>query len=363
MRKSEIIARHRAVCRTRHLSWRTEEAYRREIEAFIGFAAAHPELTDNEARVRGWLEEMAPHVAAKTQAKALNAVVFLFRDVLERPLGELGSWARAKIPRRLPVWLTVAEVQRVLALTSGTHALMLRLVYGCGMRLMECVRLRTQHVDLERRVVTIMGGKGDKDRAVALPESLVGTLGAHLQRVRALWEGDRARGLPPVALPGTLAEKYPNAGAEWSWFWIFPGRNLSTDPRTGTVRRHHAHEDGLSKHLKAAVQRAGIAKRVTMHVLRHTYATHQLERGVPLHKLRDALGHNDIATTEIYLHVLPREVAAIGSPLDALPGQVLPFPGSSEAMTMGNLPEVARNCPELPEVVRSSRATSCIGTG
>lgn len=327
MKKSEIIERHRTVCRTKHLQWTTEEAYRRQIEAFVDFCAQHRELATNEARVRGWLEAMAPNVAAKTQAQALNAVVFMFRHVLEKPLGDLGDWARAKIPRRLPVWLTVDEMRRVLSLATGTHQLMLQLTYGCGMRLMECVRLRVKDVDLERRVVMIRGAKGDKDRAVGLPESLRSALGDHLQRVRALWEGDRAQGLPPVQLPGTLERKYPNAGSEWSWFWVFPGRNLSQDPRSGIVRRHHTHEDGFSKALRSAVRRAGISKRVTMHVLRHSYATHQLERGVPLHKLRDLLGHNDISTTEIYLHVLPKEVSGVGSPLDELlPGNVLTFP-------------------------------------
>lgn len=334
MKKGEIEQRVRAVCRTRHWSYKTEVAYLAQIRRYAAFLAAAPALPTSEARVRAYLESIAPHVAAKTQAQALNAIVFLYRDVLEQPLGELGSWSRAKIARRLPVWLTMPELQRVFALTSGTHSLMLRLAYGCGMRLMEVCRLRVQHLDLERRTVTIMGAKGDKDRTVALPVALVAELGTHLQRVRALWEGDTARGQPPVALPGTLAAKYPNAGREWCWFWAFPGRNLSRDPRSGIIRRHHAHEDGLSKHLKAAVKRAGIGKRVTMHVLRHSFATHQLERGVPLHKLRDALGHNDISTTEIYLHVLPREVAAIGSPLDSMPSaNVVAFPPPSRRAT------------------------------
>lgn len=330
MKKSELLQRVRTVCRTRHLSLHTERAYTAQIARFAEFCAARPALVSPEDRVRAWLEDMAPHVAAKTQAQALNAVVFLYRDILEKPLGQLGAWSRAKIPRRLPVWLSVAEVTRVLALTEGTRSLMLRLTYGCGLRLMEIVRLRVKDIDLERGVVTIRGAKGDKDRTLPLPVSLVPELGAHLQRVRALWEGDTARGLPPVALPGTLERKYPRAGAEWPWFWVFPGSHLSRDPRSGIVRRHHIHEDGLSAHLKAAVTRAGIAKRVTMHVLRHSYATHQLERGVPLHRLKDLLGHNDISTTEIYLHVLPRELTASGSPLDDAPGlgvaRVLPFP-------------------------------------
>ena len=326
MKADEVEARLRAVCRTRHWSYKTEVAYLAQARRFMAFLATRRPSGTSEEKVRAYLEAIAPRVAAKTQAQALNAIVFLYRDVLNQPLGELGSWSRAKIARRLPVWLTTDETRRVLALTSGTSSLMLRLVYGCGLRLMEVCRLRTQHIDLARRTVCIMGAKGDKDRVVGLPDSLVPELASHLQRVRALWEGDAARGTPPVELPGALATKYPNAGREWCWFWVFPGQQLSTDPRSRIVRRHHVHEDGLIKRLKAAVQRAGIGKRVTMHVLRHSYATHQLERGVPLHKLRDALGHNDISTTEIYLHVLPREVAAIGSPLDTLPGAVVPFP-------------------------------------
>lgn len=334
MKKGEIEQRVRAVCRLKHWSYKTEQAYLAQIRRYMTFVLQPGLPATSEGKVHAFLESLAPHVAAKTQNQALNAVVFLYRDVLEQPLGQLASWTYAKVPRRLPVWLTVPETARVLGLTSGTHSLMLRLTYGCGLRLMEVCRLRVQHLDLERRTVTIMGGKGDKDRTVGLPASLVPELAGHLQRVRLLWEGDQAAGHPPVALPGTLENKYPNAGREWCWFWAFPGRSLSTDPRSGIVRRHHTHEDGLSKHLRAAVRRAGISKRVTMHVLRHSYATHQLERGVPLHKLRDALGHNDISTTEIYLHVLPREVADIGSPLDALAGPVVvPFaaPVSSAA--------------------------------
>lgn len=338
MKKSEILARVQTVCRTRHLSLHTERAYMAQAARFVEFCAQRPALTGAEERVRAWLEDMAPHCAAKTQAQALNAVVFLFRYALEKPLGELGDWSKAKIPRRLPVWLTVSETRRVLDLAEGTHALMLRLTYGCGLRLMEVVRLRVKDIDLERGLVTIRGAKGDKDRVLPLPVSLVPQLGAHLQRVRALWEGDAARGLPPVHLPNGLERKYPSAGREWSWFWAFPGRNLSRDPRSGVTRRHHAHEDGLSKHLKATVRRAGIAKRVTMHVLRHSYATHQLERGVPIHRLKDLLGHNDISTTEIYLHVLPKDLAAAGSPLDDIGGgSVIPFP--SFAVDAASMPK------------------------
>lgn len=334
MKKSEIISKARLVCRTKHWAYNTEQAYCARITDFVSFCARNPDLNTSEARVRAWLEDMAPRVAAKTQAQALNAVVFMFRDVIEKPLGDLGNWSRAKIPRRLPVWLTVSEIKRVLALSTGTHALMLHLAYGCGLRLMEIVRLRIKDVDLERRMVTIRGAKGDKDRALPLPVALIPRLGEHIQRCRALWEGDHIQGAPPVALPGTLENKYPNAGREWCWFWVFPGRNLSRDPRTRIVRRHHCHQDGLSKVLKAAVRRADISKRVTMHVLRHSYATHQLERGVPLHKLRDLLGHNDIATTEIYLHVLPKDLQSAGSPLDDIVAAVIAFPAIAGAQDL-----------------------------
>lgn len=331
MTKAEIINRVVAVCRTRHLAYATERAYVAAVGRFLDWSARHPQGS-SEGRVRAYLESIAPHCAAKTQNQALNAIVFAY-GATGRPLGELGAWARAKVARRLPVWLSPQEVARVLDLSAGTHELMLRLTYGCGLRLMECVRLRVKDVDLERRVLLVRGAKGDKDRALPVPHALVAALGGHLARVRALWEGDAARGLPPVALPGMLAAKYPNAGREWPWFWVFPGRNLSTDPRSGVVRRHHVHEDGLSKALRAAVARAGISKRVTMHVLRHSYATHLLEAGLPIHRLKDLLGHNDISTTEIYLHVLPRDVSGAPSPLDALPGRVIEFPGVAATAT------------------------------
>jgi len=326
MNKAETEKRVIAVCRTRHFSYKTEVAYLAQIRRYLAFITAADRGATSEARVRAYLESIAPHVAAKTQCQALNAIVFLYRDVLEKPLGELGNWSHAKRPQRLPVWLSPSETARVLALTpDNSYGLMLRLTYGCGLRLMECCRLRAQHIDLEKRLLRLVGAKGDKDRTVPLPQSLLAPLGEHLARVRALWEGDLARGTPPVELPGTLAAKYPNAGREWAWFWVFPSKSLSTDPRSRIVRRHHVHEDGLAKVLKTAVHRAGIAKRVTMHVLRHSYATHLLEQGVVVTKLQQLLGHKHLESTAVYVHTLPRDLAGIPSPLDALPGQVVPF--------------------------------------
>jgi integron integrase len=319
MKKGEIIERVRAVCRTRHFKWDSERRYVAEIGKFLDFAIAHPEFTSSEARVRGWLEDMAPRVAAQTQKFSLNAVVFLFRQVFEKPLGELGQWSKAKIPRRLPVWLSPQEMDRLLKLTgSGTRPIMFELYYGCGLRLMEGVRLRTGDFDLDQRVLTIRSGKRDKDRSVPIPESLVARLAEHLQRVRALWEADKIRGFPPVALPEGMERKFPNAGREWGWFWAFPSHKLSTDPRSRIIRRHHVHEDSMVKALKRAASQAAIRKRITMHCLRHTFATHLLMAGVPINVLQQLLGHESIETTQIYLHVLPSQVRSAPSPLDLL---------------------------------------------
>lgn len=319
MKKRDIIERVRAVCRTRHFIWSSEQAYVSQISKFLDFCAAHPELITPETRVRGWLEDMAPRCAARSQKLALNAVVFLFKQAFERPLGDLGQWAKARIPARLPVWLSPDEMRRLLALFDGTRGLMFELYYGCGLRLVEGVRLRTGDFDLEQRILTIQHGtKRDKSRAVPIPAALVPRLGAHLQRVRALWESDAVRGLPPVALPEGMERKFPNAGREWGWFWAFPSGSISPDPRSGIVRRHHVHEDSMVKALKRTAHKAAIRKRVTMHVLRHSFATHLLMAGVPITVLQKLLGHESVETTQIYCHVLPREVTQAPSPLDLL---------------------------------------------
>lgn len=321
------VVRH--VCRLRA---KTADAYAEQVAKFVGFCAAQkatfaPDVT-NEQKVAAYLSYVAPNIAASTQNQKLNALVFFFAKVLGKPLGDLGPWSYAKRPKRLPVWLTQSETQRVLNLMIGTHALMARVTYGSGLRLMECVRLRVQHIDLEKRTLFILGSKGDKDRVVPLAQSCVADLGAHIQRVRSLWEGDRANKSAPVALPEGLERKYPNAGAEWCWFWLWPARNPSRDPETGAMRRHHTHEDVYSRALKTAVRRAGIGKRVTMHVLRHSFATHLLERGVAVTTVQKLLGHAYLETTSIYLHCLPQLITGTISPLDTLSAP-LAFPALS----------------------------------
>jgi integron integrase len=317
-----------AAVRVCHESYKTGQAYGSDVVRYFRFLKSRPALRDqsSEAKVRAYLTDLAPHVAAKTQNQHLCAIKRYYEQVLRRPLGDLGQWAYAKRPQRAPVWLNPGEVQRLLACLSGTHALMAQVCYGSGLRLMEMVRLRQQHVDLERRTLFILGGKGDKDRVVPLARACVAPLAEHIQRVRALWQGDLANGFPPVQLPDGLERKYPNAGHEWCWYWVWPGRNLSTDPETKIVRRHHTHENGFQKAIKAAAQRAGIGKRVKVHTLRHSFATHCLENGMPVTTLQRLLGHAHLETTSIYLHCLPHLIEQAASPLDTLPGQMLEFP-------------------------------------
>lgn len=316
-----------------HESWRTGQTYGAAVVGYRRFLQQRPDLRDqsSEDKVRAYLDAMAPHCAAKTQNQRLCAIKRYYEQVLQKPLGNLGQWAFAKHAPRAPVWLNPSETQRLLACFAGTHALMARVCYGSGLRLMELMRLRQQHIDLEKRTLFILGGKGDKDRVVPLPASVVPDLAAHIQRVRALWQGDAANGYPPVQLPNGLERKYPNAGREWPWFWLWPGRNLSRDPESGVIRRHHTHENGFQKAVKAAAQRAGIGKRVKVHTLRHSFATHLIERGVAITTVQKLLGHAHLETTSIYLHCLPHLVTGTTSPLDTLPGEVVEFPRHASA--------------------------------
>ena len=257
-------------------------------------------------------------VSASTQNQALAALLFLYKQVLGIELPWLDDVVRAKKPQRLPVVLTVAEMQRLLARLEGSHGLMARMLYGTGMRLMECVRLRVKDVNFERHEIIVRDGKGGKDRVTMLPASLADPLREHLKRVRVLFEQDRADDVPGVYLPDALEKKYPNAGKEWGWFWVFPSRSIAADPRTGVVRRHHAHEQALQRAIKKAVLAAGIAKPASTHTLRHSFATHLLQSGYDIRTVQELLGHSDVSTTMIYTHVLNRGGRGVESPLDSL---------------------------------------------
>ena len=309
-----------ATIRQRHYSYRTEQVYLAWVCRFL-LAIKGKKLEEAGAsEISAFLSELAVQgkVAASTQNQALNALVFFFGQVLKREPGEFAEFARAKRPQRLPVVLGRAEVARLLEEMDGVYQLLAALLYGTGMRLMECIRLRVQDIDFAQGLIMVRDGKGQKDRVVPLPQSLVPGLEAHLAEVRELHEKDLAAGGGDVFLPDALERKYPNAAREWGWQYVFPSGRLSVDPRSGVSRRHHLHENSLQKAIKKASTAAGIAKRVNCHALRHSFATHLLESGYDIRTVQELLGHSDVSTTMIYTHVLNRGGRGVVSPLDGL---------------------------------------------
>ncbi len=270
----------------------------------------------------GFLSHLATkrRVSASTQNQALNAILFLYREVLHRDLDWLDGIVRAKRPIRLPVVLTREEVQAVLDHMRGVPLLMASLLYGAGLRLLECARLRVKDIDLARGDITVRDGKGQKDRVTLLPGRLRGRLAGHLARVRIQHERDIRRGRGAVALPGALCRKYQGASREWGWQWVFPATRFYRDSETGEPRRHHLHESVLQRAVKDAVRMSGIAKPATCHTLRHSFATHLLEKGYDIRTIQELLGHSDVSTTMIYTHVLNRGGRGVRSPLDDLQG-------------------------------------------
>lgn len=308
----------RRVARALHLSHRTEDSYWTWIRQFILFHGKRHPREMGEAEVAEFLTHLAADrdVAASTQNQALNALVFLYRRLFERELGQIGEVLRARRPRKVPVVLSREEVQRVLGALSGTTELMARLLYGSGLRLTECVRLRVKDVDFENGLVLVQDAKGGSGRRTMLPESIRPALQGHLERVRLLFDEDRAAGRPGVQLPHALGTKLPQAAVSWPWFWVFPAKGPSRDPRGGGVRRHHVQVDYLQRALKKVARAVGIAKPVGPHVLRHCFATHLLEAGYDVRTVQELLGHRDVATTMIYTHVLSKPGLGVRSPLD-----------------------------------------------
>ena len=328
MTKQEMLTAASTVCQVRRLSRHTESCYLGWLARFADHSAAHHTLS-REDRIRIFLETLAPNSAASTQNQALNAIVFLYRDVLKQPLGDLGKWARAQRPKRLPVWLTSNEITQLLEQMTGIPRLMAEMAFGSGLRLAELLALRIKDVDLDSCTITIHGGKGDKDRVTCLSRTLAFRLGPHLQRLRAQWQADRTRNAAPIYIPDGLERKYPHAGTEWPWFWFWPAPSESTDPRTKIHRRHHLHESTLGKALQKSARQAGLNKRITAHTLRHSFATAYLQNGGHIHDLQQLLGHSSIETTQIYTHCLPQLSQRITSPLDQLPGnKIVPFPAA-----------------------------------
>jgi integron integrase len=327
--KDRLFDQCREVLRFHHYALRTEEAYLQWIRRYLKFHRSadrtgpqqgwrHPKEMGS-GQVREFLTHLALNsdVAASTQNQALNALVFLYEQVLQSPLGDLSETARVTRPPRLPAVLTHEETQQVLAaLKPGTCGLIIRLLYGTGMRLMECLRLRVKDVDFTGGRIVVREGKGDKDRVTMLPDKLKLELQRHLERVKLLHEQDVAEGFGGVYLPHALARKYPNAEREWGWQWVFPSARRSSDPRSNAVRRHHVHELSVQREMKEAVRLAKLPKPATCHTLRHSFATHLLEAGYDIRTIQELLGHENVATTQIYTHVMNKPGIGVRSPLD-----------------------------------------------
>jgi integron integrase len=310
---------HRA-CRLRHFSARTEEAYRHWVRRYVHFhGLRHPE-TLGAPDVAAFLTALAEqhHVSASTQNQALCAIVFLHAHVLHQPLGTLPAFTRVRTPPRLPIVLTRQEVRRLLEQLRGVHRLVASLLYGSGLRLLEGLSMRVKDLDLERREITVRQGKGRKDRITMLPASMLPDLAAHLETVRRLHDADLARGFGRVALPDALDAKYPNAGRNWPWQFVFPAARICTDPRWGPPSRFHLHESVIQRAVTEAARAAAITKRASCHTLRHSFATHLREDGYDIRTVQELLGHADVSTTMIYTHVLNRGGLGVRSPADRL---------------------------------------------
>ena len=316
--KQPLLTRVRHHLRLKHYSIRTEDAYVQVIKRYILFHhKRHPQEMGAEA-IRQYLSHLANQdkVSASTQNQALAALLFLYRDVLGKEMGFIEGIERAKRPIKVPTVLTREEVTRVLAHLSGAYHLMAGLLYGAGLRLMECLRLRVKDIDYGYGQIIIRDGKGEKDRRTVLPSALAAPLEQQIARVKIIHLKDLQSGYGSVYLPYALERKYPNASKELIWQWVFPASQLSADPRTGQVRRHHASEDALQRAVKRAMKGVGIGKQASCHTLRHSFATHLLEDGYDIRTIQELLGHKDVSTTMIYTHVLNRGGQGVRSPLD-----------------------------------------------
>lgn len=319
-RHPALYRRFLTVMRTRNYSANTEKTYLGWIGRYLLFHGDRDPLVGAEQAVASFLEHLAlkRKVASATQAQALNALVFFYAQVAAQPLGDIGAFRQANRPRRLPTVLSPAEVQKLFAHLHGHAALMVRLMYGTGLRVMECVRLRVMDLDFDYRQILVRMGKGDKDRSVPMPETLHPLLEQQGAQVKVLHEQDLAAGFGSVFLPDALARKYPNADKELGWQYLFPATRVARDPRTGVMRRHHLHPSVVQKAVRSAARRAGIAKRVSSHTLRHSFATHLIQGGSDIRTVQALLGHADVSTTMIYTHVAGIGSQGVRSPLDRL---------------------------------------------
>ncbi len=316
----KLLKKVRDVLRVKHYSIRTEESYVRWIQYFLRFHHNQNPLRMGKVETGNFLTHLAVQrkVAASTQNQALSALLFLYKEVLQQPLEWLDNVERAKRPQRVPVVFTRQEVKTILQQLEGTKWIMANLLYGSGLRLMECIRLRVKDLDFGFHQIVVRDGKGNKDRITMLPESLVKPLQAHLIRVKSLHDADLKEGFGSVYLPDGLDRKYPGTPQLWAWQYVFPSSKRSIDPRTGRHQRHHVDENVLQRTVQEAIRRAGINKSGSCHTLRHSFATHLLEKGYDIRTVQELLGHKDVETTMIYTHVLQKGARAVRSPSDDL---------------------------------------------
>jgi integron integrase len=308
----------REAVRTKRFSPRTEEAYCSWVRRFIlHFDKRHP-LEMGERQISAFLGHLAVHleVSSSTQNQARSALIFLYREVLGRELGDIRNLPRAKSPQKLPIVLSQREVKTLLGFLDQPYRLMAGLLYGSGLRIMECLRLRIMDIDFDQRNLTICQGKGGKDRKTPLPVSLVDDMSKQVEKARDIFDRDLAGAIPGVDLPDGVGRDNPGSGRQWPWQWAFPADRLTPRPGTGIFRRHHLHPTSLQKALREALRLSGIAKPATCHTLRHSFATHLLEKGTNIRAVQEFLGHEDVATTMIYSHVMARPGSPPRSPAE-----------------------------------------------
>lgn len=317
--KPKLLDQVREMIRVKHYSIRTEESYIQWIKRYIIYHKKKHPQDMGEKEIGEFLSYLANEckVTSSTQNQALSAILFLYQKVLGKGLGSV-AMERAKAEKKLPLVFTEKEVRLILGYLTGVEWLMASLLYGSGLRLMECVRLRVKDVDMEKRQITVREGKGNKDRITLLPEKLIEPLKKHLEYVKAIHKLDLREGFGEVYLPYALERKYPNANKEWCWQYIFPAKHRAKDPRSEKIRRHHKEEKSLQRAVSQAIRNSGINKPGSCHTLRHSFATHLLEAGYDIRTIQELLGHEDVNTTMIYTHVLNRGVRGIYSPLDKI---------------------------------------------
>jgi integron integrase len=321
-KKPKILEQIRSVMRLHHYSIHTERSYIDWVKRYIAFhqMKSREDLAEGERKIEEFLTHLAvdENVASATQNQAMNALVFLYKRVLQLPLNETINAVRADRKENMPVVLTREEVARVISLMEGVPQLIVKLLYGSGVRIMAAVRLRIQDVDFQMKQLTVRSGKGEKDRVTTFPASVIPLLQNHLVKVKVMHDQDIAQGYGEVYLPYALSRKYRKAGKEWGWQYMFPARDLSTDPLTGKVRRHHVDPSVINKAIKVATRRTGLTKQISAHTFRHSFATHLLQRGTDIRTVQALLGHKDVATTMIYTHILQQGGQGVASPLDDL---------------------------------------------